>query len=79
MTADFRTTFSGSIVSFEPVTSDAKVWAREAVQHDADAVAGRTFHADHRMALDIMDGIVEDGLSIQDTTTCNIRYRGVRR
>lgn len=60
---DFYVANHGTIFTFEPRTTEAKVWWADHVDPEAMQVAD-AFVVEHRFARDIADGIAADGLAL---------------
>jgi len=56
----------GSVVMVRPVSDAAKSWVKEHVQLESWQWLGGAFACDHRMVMDLVDGMVEAGLEVSD-------------
>lgn len=66
--ADIQSTNHGSLITIEPLTKRGTEWIAENVD-SVEAMNGEVFHAEYRMALDILEGALRDGLMLKDATT----------
>ncbi len=62
--ADFDINDCGSIVQFVPRTNEAVDWVDENLEVESWQYMGAAICLDHRMAQDVLIGIVTDGLTI---------------
>lgn len=63
-TPDFQITNHGSIIMFLPLTDDATTWWNDNVDPDA-MMLGNAYAVEPRYAEDIVDGIVDYGMTVQ--------------
>jgi hypothetical protein len=63
--ADFRINDQGTIVLFTPISDAAREWVDENVASDSWQWFGPQLCVDHRMAGDLLDGIVAAGFEIE--------------
>jgi hypothetical protein len=54
----------GSMFGFQPTSDVGRTWIDENLQTEGWQWLGRTLYVDHRYADDILDGMVNDGLTI---------------
>lgn len=66
--ADIQSTNHGSLITIEPLTQRGTEWIAENVD-SVEAMNGDAFHAEYRMALDILEGALSAGLTLRDATT----------
>lgn len=62
---DVIVTNEGTIFLFEPRTEAAREWVREHVQLEGWQWFGPAFCVEHRFALDLAQGMTDDGLVVQ--------------
>jgi len=62
---DFRLTQTGSIDLLEPLTDEAREWADEFLPEDAQML-GRAYAIEPRYMIDILGGIDDAGLTVDD-------------
>lgn len=61
---DFYVRIEGGIVLFTPVTGEALDWVDEHLPDDC-MTFGDAYVVEHRYAYDIMQGIINDGLTLE--------------
>jgi hypothetical protein len=64
MAADFDVADHGSIVTFTPLTDDARDWLNEHVQAESWQWLGAGLCVDRRYAGPLIDGIADAGLEV---------------
>lgn len=62
---DFLVVNHGSIVTFKPLTDDAQEWCEEKLQGEDTLMFGGAYVVEPRYADDIMEGIINDGLTVK--------------
>jgi hypothetical protein len=61
---DFQVENHGSVFTLEPQTPAGESWAEEYLPEDAPMMCGR-FVVEHRFIRDIVEGILNDGLTVE--------------
>lgn len=54
----------GTVVGFQPATAEGEDWLAENVQAELWQYLGPTLWVDHRMAGPVIEGAINDGLSV---------------
>jgi hypothetical protein len=65
MNPDILVSEYGSIVSLRPCTAAGRAWMKDNLQAEHWQWIGRSLHVDRRVAPDIIDGMLGDGLSVE--------------
>jgi hypothetical protein len=72
--ADVLTTFTGSLITIEPLTDRGRTWLADNVD-SVEATNGRPFHCEHTQGMEIIEGALYAGLKVKDSTTDRIAQR----
>ncbi len=66
--ADVMLAYAGSITLLTPLTSAGQAWVEESLQAEPWQWSGATLTIDHRMAVDIRQAMIDDGLTVDIDT-----------